>query len=133
MISYHKVTAPTIQFINYYVFYKLCCQIICVILQEVLEVKKRRHRKSTQQVDPMEEKKNKIMEMHPLTVEITAKLENGFSVTVTFQYRAKLKIVTVTSKSNIPSNITGNTFLYYINQCNLNNFEIDRQAVKLGV
>lgn len=75
-----------------------------------MEVKKRRHRKSTQQVDPMEEKKKKLLEVHPLAVEITAKLQNGPSVTLTLQYRTKLKIVTVTSKSNIPSNITGEIF-----------------------
>lgn len=78
-----------------------------IFFKEIIEVKKRRHRKSTQQVDPLEEKKKKILEVHPLQVEFTAKVENGPSITLTFQYRTKLKIVTVTSRSSIPSNITG--------------------------
>lgn len=75
-------------------------------------MKKRRHRKSTQQVDPMEEKKKKILEAHPLLVEFTAKLDNGPSITLTFQYRTKLKIVTVTSRSSVPPNITGKVFFF---------------------
>ncbi|KAJ8932500.1 hypothetical protein NQ314_014620 [Rhamnusium bicolor] len=70
---------------------------------------KRRHRKSVQQVDPMEEKKKKLLEVHPLSVEITAMVENGPSLIATFRYYTKLKIVTVTSKVNMPANITANT------------------------
>ncbi|KAJ8913238.1 hypothetical protein NQ315_016181 [Exocentrus adspersus] len=78
-------------------------------VEEVVEVKKRRHRKSVQQVDPMEEKKKQLLERHPLSVEIIASIEKGPSITATFHYYTKLKIITVTSKVNIPSNITANT------------------------
>lgn len=78
-------------------------------------MKQRRHRKSTTlQVDPQEEKKKKLLEVHPLAIQIKAKLDNGTSITVTFHYRTKLKIVTVTSKSNIPSNITGSYLHYFL-------------------
>ncbi|XP_023020808.2 THO complex subunit 5 [Leptinotarsa decemlineata] len=76
-------------------------------VEEVVEMKKRRHRKSLHQVDPMEEKKKSLLEVHPLSVEITAKLNCGTSVVATFQYCTKLKIVTVTSKTNISPTITG--------------------------
>lgn len=85
-----------------------------------MPTKKRRHRKSTQPVDPMEEKKKKLLEVHPLTIEITAKVDNGPSITMTFQYRTKLKIVTVTSKSVVPSNITGAFFKIYLRDYFLN-------------
>ncbi|KAJ8981899.1 hypothetical protein NQ317_007291 [Molorchus minor] len=78
-------------------------------VEEVVEVKKRRHRKSVQQVDPMEEKRTKLLEAHPLFVEITAELERGPSITAAFRYYTKLKIITVTSKVNLPSNMTANT------------------------
>lgn len=78
-------------------------------LQEVVEVKKRRHLKSVQQVDPMEEKKKRLLEVHPLSVEITASLDSGLSLTATFHHYTKLKIITVTSKVNVPSSITGMT------------------------
>ncbi|KAJ8939808.1 hypothetical protein NQ318_012808 [Aromia moschata] len=78
-------------------------------VEEVVEVKKRRHRKSVQQVDPMEEKRKKLLEVHPLSVEIIAKIDDGPSVTSTFRYYVKLRIVTVTSKVNVPPNITANS------------------------
>ncbi|KAG5872557.1 hypothetical protein JTB14_033976 [Gonioctena quinquepunctata] len=76
-------------------------------VEEVVEVKKKRHRKSVQQVDPLEEKKKALLQVHPLSVEITAKLSNGTSIVATFRYLTKLKIVAVVSKTNIPQNITG--------------------------
>ncbi|CAH0564119.1 unnamed protein product [Brassicogethes aeneus] len=75
--------------------------------EEVVEVKKRRHRKSVQ-VDPMEEKKKKILELHPLSVEVTLDIKDVPSITLLLKYCMKLKIVTVTSKVNLPSDITGN-------------------------
>lgn len=78
------------------------------MIQEVVEVKKRRHRKSIQQVDPMEEKKNKLLEIHPLKVEITASLPDGPSLTIIFSYQTRLKIITVTSNATLPTKMTGN-------------------------
>ncbi|CAH1105797.1 unnamed protein product [Psylliodes chrysocephalus] len=77
-------------------------------VEEVVEVKKRRHRKSIQQVDPMEEKKNKLLEIHPLKVEITASLPDGPSLTIIFSYQTRLKIITVTSNATLPTKMTGN-------------------------
>lgn len=85
-----------------------------------MEVKKRRHRKSVQQVDPEEEKRRKLLEVHPLSIEITAKVSN-VSLVITFRYHTKLRLVTVTSKANIPSNITGKLLTNILVVFNSNN------------
>ncbi|XP_066140377.1 THO complex subunit 5 homolog [Euwallacea fornicatus] len=78
-------------------------------VEEVIEVKKRRHRKSVQQVDPLEEKKKKLLEVHPLKVELMLKVDDGPKLNVSFSYYLKLKLVTVSAKVDVPSNITANT------------------------
>ncbi|XP_056630140.1 THO complex subunit 5 homolog [Diorhabda sublineata] len=77
--------------------------------EEIVEVRKRRHRKSVQQVDPMEEKKRKLLECHPLKIQIVAKLTDGPSLTVTFSYQTILRIVTVMSDTDVSPKITGNS------------------------
>lgn len=78
-------------------------------VEEVMEVKKRRHRKSVQQVDPMEEKKKKLLEVHPLKIELTSSLEDGPTLNVVFSYYTKLRIVTTNTKVDVPSKITANS------------------------
>lgn len=81
------------------------------VVQQEVEVKKRRHRKSTQQVDPMEEKKKKLLEMHPLKVELTFSVDNdGPTLVVVFSYYTKLRLVTVSAKVEAPK-ITGKIML----------------------
>lgn len=81
------------------------------VMQQEVEVKKRRHRKSTQQVDPMEEKKKKLLEMHPLKVELTFSVDNdGPTLVVVFSYYTKLRLVTVSAKVEAPK-ITGKKIL----------------------
>lgn len=80
-----------------------------IFLQEVVEVKKRRHRKSTQQVDPLEEKKKKLLEVHPLKIELSLSVEEGPKLNVKFSYYTKLKLITVNADVDVPSNITANT------------------------
>jgi THO complex subunit 5 len=75
--------------------------------EEIVETKKRRHRKSVQ-VDPLEEKKRKLLQVHPLSIEVTVNTKDGPSIKIKFSYYVKLEIVTVASSVNIPSNITGN-------------------------
>lgn len=58
-------------------------------------------------MDPLEEKRKELLEVHPLSVEVKAGLENGLSITLKFQYLTKLKIITVTSSVAMPPNITG--------------------------
>ncbi|XP_017770927.1 PREDICTED: THO complex subunit 5 homolog [Nicrophorus vespilloides] len=75
---------------------------------EPMEGKKRRHRKASL-IDKMEEKKRKILEPHPLSIEITMDVPNGGpQLKIKFLYRVQLKIITVTSNVEIPSKITGN-------------------------
>jgi hypothetical protein len=74
--------------------------------EEIVETKKRRHRKSVQ-VDPLEEKKRKLLQVHPLSIEVTVNTKDGPSIKIKFSYYVKLEIVTVASSVNIPSNITG--------------------------
>ncbi|KAL1494528.1 hypothetical protein ABEB36_010112 [Hypothenemus hampei] len=78
-------------------------------VEEVVEVKKRRHRKAVQQVDPFEEKKKKLLEMHPLKVEVNFFVEDGPELSVNFSYYTKLKLVTVNSKVKVPTKITANS------------------------
>lgn len=75
--------------------------------EEIVVSKKRRHRKPSQ-IDPMEEKMNKVLEVHPLSILITIILTNGTKLKIKFQYRPPLKIITVTSSVEISGNITGN-------------------------
>lgn len=75
-------------------------------MEEVVETKKRRHRKSIQ-VDPMEEKKKKLLEVHPLSVDATINVKDGPSIKIKLSYYVNLEIITVSSSVNIPSNITG--------------------------
>lgn len=77
--------------------------------EEIVEVRKRRHRKSVQQVDPMEEKRKKLLESHPLKIQIVAKLTEGPSLTINFSYQTRLRIVTVMSNTEVSSKITGNS------------------------
>lgn len=69
-------------------------------------VKKRRHRKASQ-VNPMEEKINKVLETHPLSILLTLSLKNDTRIKIKFQFRPAFKIVTVTSSMDIPSELTG--------------------------
>ncbi|XP_050302709.1 THO complex subunit 5 homolog isoform X2 [Anthonomus grandis grandis] len=78
-------------------------------VEEVVEPKKRRHRKSVQQVDPLEEKKKKILEMHPLRVELSLSVEDGPKLSVVFSYYTKLRLVTANSQVEVPIKITANT------------------------
>uniref|UniRef100_A0A6P7GLF6 THO complex subunit 5 homolog n=1 Tax=Diabrotica virgifera virgifera TaxID=50390 RepID=A0A6P7GLF6_DIAVI len=79
-------------------------------IEEVVEIKKRRHRRSVQQIDPMEEKRKKLLESHPLQVQIVAKLKDGPLLTIKFSYLIKLKIITVMSSTNCSAcKITGNS------------------------
>ncbi|CAG9864329.1 unnamed protein product [Phyllotreta striolata] len=87
-------------------------------VEEIVEVKKRRHRKSMQ-VDPMEEKKKKLLEQHPLKVRIQANLPDGFSLVVFYSYQTRLKIITVASETVLPSNVTGNCAKDVLNGENL--------------
>ncbi|XP_030751989.1 THO complex subunit 5 homolog isoform X2 [Sitophilus oryzae] len=75
-------------------------------VEEVVEVKKRRHRKSVQQVDPVEEKKKKLLEVHPLTVQLSLSITDGPSLVIIFSYYTKLKTITVKSQVDMPSNFT---------------------------
>lgn len=75
-------------------------------VEEIVETKKRRHRKSVH-VDPLEEKKRKLLQVHPLSVEVTVCTNNGPSIKIRLSYYVKLEIVTVSSSVDIPSNITG--------------------------
>lgn len=72
--------------------------------------KKRRHRKSSH-ADRFEEKRNKLLETHPLSVEITMQGKDGPVLKMKFYYYTQLKIVTVHPDVVIPSNITGKLFL----------------------
>ncbi|XP_060521770.1 THO complex subunit 5 homolog [Cylas formicarius] len=78
-------------------------------LEEVVEVKKRRHRKSIRQVDPLEEKKKKLLEAHPLKIQISMTVKEGPTLNMTFAYYTKLKIVAVTSNVIVPTKITAVT------------------------
>ncbi|XP_044759989.1 THO complex subunit 5 homolog B [Coccinella septempunctata] len=79
-------------------------------LEEIVEVKKRRHRKSTTKPqDPKEEKKKKVLQTHPLSVEATVNIKESLSIKLKLNYYYNLKIVTVKSDVSLPSNITGNT------------------------
>lgn len=80
---------------------------ICVF-QEIVTTKKRRHRKSSH-ADRLEEKRNKVLESHPLSVEITMNIKDGPVLKLKFFYYTQLKIVAVHSDVVIPNNITGNT------------------------
>lgn len=75
-------------------------------MQEVVETKKRRHRKSSH-IDPLEEKKKKLTESHPLSVQLTLSLADRPTLRIKFNYRPNLRIVTVTSTVDVPSKITG--------------------------
>lgn len=75
-------------------------------IEEVVETKKRRHRKSVQ-VDPMEEKKKKLLEVHPLSVDATINVKDGPSIKIKLTYYVNLEIITVSSSVNIPNSITG--------------------------
>lgn len=81
--------------------------------EEIVETKKRRHRKSVQ-VDPLEEKKRKLLQVHPLSIEVTVNTKDGPSIKIKFSYYVKLEIVTVASSVNIPSNITGFYFFKFL-------------------
>lgn len=74
--------------------------------EEVVEVKKRRHRKASH-VDPMEEKKKKLIDSHPLSVQIIMTVKDGPTLRVKFYHRHQLKIITATSTVDIPAKITG--------------------------
>nr|CAH7718024.1 unnamed protein product [Callosobruchus chinensis] len=79
-------------------------------VEEVVKPKKRRHRKSAiQEVDPLEEKKKILLKSHPLCIQVTAAIDEQFSLVMKLTYYDKLKIVTVTSEVNLPSDITANT------------------------
>ncbi|XP_076271786.1 THO complex subunit 5 [Rhynchophorus ferrugineus] len=78
-------------------------------VEEIVEVKKRRHRKSVQQVDPLEEKKKKLLEVHPLSVELSVTENDGPTLNIIFKYYTKIKIITVNSNVDISSKITANT------------------------
>lgn len=78
-------------------------------VEEIVEVKKRRHRKSVQQVDPMEEKKKKLLEVHPLKIQLSVSVEDGPTLFVIFSSYTKIKIITTIAKVDVPSRITGNT------------------------
>ena len=74
--------------------------------EEIVETKKRRHRKSVH-VDPLEERKRKLLQVHPLSIEVTVSVKDGPSIKIKFSYYVKLEIVTVSATVDIPSNITG--------------------------
>lgn len=57
----------------------------------------------------MEEKINKMLETHPLSILLTMTLKTGTKLKVKFHYRPPLKIVTTTSSVDISNNITGNS------------------------
>ncbi|XP_044253173.1 THO complex subunit 5 homolog isoform X1 [Tribolium madens] len=76
-------------------------------VEEIVETKKRRHRKSVH-IDPLEEKKRKLLQVHPLSVQVTVTTKDGPSIKIRLSYYPKLEIVTVSSSVDIPSNITGN-------------------------
>uniref|UniRef100_A0AAR5Q0U7 THO complex subunit 5 homolog n=1 Tax=Dendroctonus ponderosae TaxID=77166 RepID=A0AAR5Q0U7_DENPD len=78
-------------------------------VEEVVEVKKRRHRKSAQQVDPLEEKKKRLLEVHPLKIELSFAIDEGPKLSLNFSYYTKLKLVTVNANVDVPSKITANT------------------------
>lgn len=75
-------------------------------VEEVVEVKKRRHRKSVQ-LDPMEEKRKKLLQVFPLSIEVIIPVNNGPTIKITVRYYVKLKIVTILSHVDIPNDITG--------------------------
>nr|CAI5853903.1 unnamed protein product [Callosobruchus analis] len=79
-------------------------------VEEVVKTKKRRHRKSAiQEVDPLEEKKKMLLKSHPLCVQVTAAIDENFSLVMKLNYYDKLKIITVMSEVNLPSDITAHT------------------------
>lgn len=79
-------------------------------VEEVVEVKKRRHRKSVQ-IDPMEEKRKKLFEVFPLSVDVVIPVNNGPTIKITVRYYVKLKIVTILSDVEVPDDITGDAAL----------------------
>ncbi|CAH1970869.1 unnamed protein product [Acanthoscelides obtectus] len=82
-------------------------------IEEVIKPKKRRHRKSAvqevEEVDPLEEKKKKLLKTHPLSIQVTAAIDQHFSLVMQLRYYDKLKIITVSSDVKIPSDVTANT------------------------
>lgn len=76
-------------------------------VEETTEVKKRRHRKASH-IDRQEERKKRLLEAHPLSIQVTIKIKDGPTLKVHLSYRTVLNIVTVTSDVNCPSSITGN-------------------------
>lgn len=71
-----------------------------------MSTKKRRHRKSSH-ADRLEEKRNKLLEAHPLSVEISMIVKDGPVLKLKFVYYIHLKIVAVQSDVVLPSSITG--------------------------
>lgn len=74
--------------------------------EEIIPVKKRRHRKSVQ-VDPMEDKRKKLLEVHPLAIEVKINMKEGASIKVKISYCVKLEVVTVSSVVEVPNRIQG--------------------------
>lgn len=85
----------------------------------MVEVKKRRHRKSVQ-IDPMEEKKKKIVEVHPLSIKVSLNNPELPIVTLILKYCTKLKIVTVTSKVDLPTFMSGIFQDFFLTENNIN-------------
>lgn len=71
-----------------------------------MPVKKRRHRKSSH-ADRQEERKNKLLESHPLSVQVTMTVKDGPVLKLRFCYYTQLKIVGVHPDVTIPNRING--------------------------
>ncbi|KAF5293697.1 hypothetical protein FQA39_LY03182 [Lamprigera yunnana] len=76
-------------------------------VEEPVETKKRRHRKASQ-VDKHEERRKRLLERHPFSVQVIIHVNNGIVLTLQFYYLVILNIITVTSEVQYPSNISGN-------------------------
>lgn len=57
--------------------------------------------------DRQEEKRNRLLKAHPLSVEINMTIKDGPKLKMKFQYFVNLKIVTVMPSVTVPGNITG--------------------------
>ncbi|KAF2897412.1 hypothetical protein ILUMI_08766 [Ignelater luminosus] len=76
-------------------------------VEENVEIKKRRHRKASH-IDRQEERKKRLLEAHPLSIQVTVRVKDGPTLKIQFSYRTVLNIITVMSDVVYPSNITGN-------------------------
>ncbi|KAF5269587.1 hypothetical protein FQR65_LT05925 [Abscondita terminalis] len=76
-------------------------------VEEPVETKKRRHRKASQ-IDRNEERRKRLLEVHPFSVQVIIKVSDGTTLTLEFFYLVVLNIVTVKAEVEYPNSITGN-------------------------